>query len=231
MHAAGRRARLLFLGAARAGYPRGASGHSRHHHARTKGHTARPRDRRAHSRGAACPALHAGSARRRGRRQRNANQEIRNGQRPRRCINALAHRRRARSPGRRVLSVADQWRSPSSVTSPKHVHRWRGSRSASRSRCVRMSARASRRSANRCSASSARAVVLYGQVSGGLLRRLVQALPRGVLRDFDREHPEICGASSPSFFVWSFFRLCRSPLAFDASLFVNCCEFHPGDTP
>jgi hypothetical protein len=60
--------------------------------------------------------------------------------------------------------------------------------------------------------------------------KLVQALPRGVLRDFDRERPEICGARAPSFFVWFFFRLCRSPLAFDASLFVNCCEFHHGDS-
>jgi hypothetical protein len=58
------------------------------------------------------------------------------------------------------------------------------------------------------------------------ISKLVQGLPRGVLRDFDRERSEICGARAPSFFVWSFFRLCRSPLAFDASLFVNCCEFH-----
>ena len=61
-------------------------------------------------------------------------------------------------------------------------------------------------------------------------KKLVQALPRSVLRDFDRERPEICGARAPSFFVWFFFRLCRSSLAFDASLFVNCCEFHHGDS-
>ena len=58
----------------------------------------------------------------------------------------------------------------------------------------------------------------------------MQGLPRGVLRDFDRERPEICGARAPSFFVWFFFRLCPSPLAFDASLFVNCCKFHHGDS-
>jgi hypothetical protein len=59
----------------------------------------------------------------------------------------------------------------------------------------------------------------------------MQALPRGVLRDFDRERPKICGAQAPSFFFWSFFRVCRLPLAFDASLFVNCREFHHGETP
>ena len=62
------------------------------------------------------------------------------------------------------------------------------------------------------------------------ISKLVQALSRGVLRNFDRERPKICGARAPSFFVWFFFRLCPSPLAFDASLFVNCCEFHHGDS-
>ena len=79
---------------------------ARQHHARTTtGHTARPRDRRAARKEPPRPALEAASARRHGRYQRSATVEIRDRRKPRQRRNALSHRPRTRSPGRRVLSV------------------------------------------------------------------------------------------------------------------------------
>jgi hypothetical protein len=80
-----------------------------------------------------------------------------------------------------------------------------------------------------CAASSWRQVRWQCRLQWGDCKaNLVQVLPRGLLRHFDRKCSEICGARSPVFLVGRLSRLCRFPLALYASLFVNCCEFHRG---